>query len=79
MQVQPLPSAWKTPSEPIARSEGQDMAECDAHLASATTHMAQGRSGCNALLGDKLPTTKLRHLNKNNEAERVYRSAPMHL
>lgn len=55
------------------------MAECDAHLASATTHMAQGRSGCNALLGDKLPTTKLRHLNKNNEAERVYRSAPMHL
>lgn len=31
MQVQPLPSASKYPSEPITRSEGQDMAERDAH------------------------------------------------
>lgn len=36
MQVQPLPSAWIIPSEPITRSEGQDMAERDAHLTSAT-------------------------------------------
>ena len=31
MQVQPLPSASTIPSEPITRSEGQDMAERDAH------------------------------------------------
>lgn len=36
MQVQPLPSAWKTPSEPITRSEGQDMAEVMPTLTSAT-------------------------------------------
>lgn len=50
------------------------MAERDAHLTSATTHMAQGRSGCNTLLGDKLPTIQLRHLNKianEHRAERL--------
>lgn len=36
MQVQPLPSAWKTPSEPITRSEGQDMAEVMPTLTPAT-------------------------------------------
>lgn len=36
MQVQPLPSAITVPSEPITRSEGQYMAERDAHLTSAT-------------------------------------------
>lgn len=36
MQVQPLPSASKYPSEPITRSEGQDMAEVMPTLTSAT-------------------------------------------
>lgn len=36
MQVQPLPSAWIIPSEPITRSEGQDMAEVMPTLTSAT-------------------------------------------
>ena len=36
MQVQPLPSATTHPSEPITRSEGQDMAEVMPTLTSAT-------------------------------------------
>lgn len=36
MQVQPLPSAITAPSEPITRSEGQDMAEVMPTLTSAT-------------------------------------------
>jgi hypothetical protein len=49
------------------------MAERDAHLTSAATHMAQGRSGRNTLLGDKLPTIKLRHLNKITNEHRAER------
>lgn len=36
MQVQPLPSAITAPSEPITRSEGQDMTEVMPTLTSAT-------------------------------------------
>ena len=60
-------------AEPITRSEGQDMAEVMPTLTSATTHMAQGRSGRNTLLGDKLPTIKLRHLNKITNEHRAER------
>ena len=61
-------------AEPITHSAtATHMAERDAHLTSATTHMAQGRSGCNTLLGDKLPTIKLRHLNKITNEHRAER------